>query len=113
MDKQQLFINLVNLAAVDGKFTEEEIQFLVVRAEIWGIPTDEFETALAGLHNEIQLKLPDDKESRIEMLREMIRLMAADGELAETEMGLCAAASASMEISNTEFVAIVDSLLRQ
>ena len=110
-NKQRLFANLVNLAAVDGKFTEEEIQFLVMRAEVWGIPTDEFETALAGLHNEVQLSLPESREERIEMLREMIRLMAADGELAETEMGLCAAASASMEISSDEFAAIVDSLL--
>ncbi len=113
MDKQYLFTNLVNLAAVDGKFTEEEIQFLVNRAEMWGIPTEEFETALAGLHNEIQLNLPDDKTARVEMLKEMIRLMAADGELAETEMSLCAAASASMEISSAEFAVIVDSLLRE
>ncbi len=113
MDKLQLFINLVNLAAVDGKFTEEEIQFLVARAELWNIPNDEFETALAGLQNEIQIKLPDEKSDRIEMLKEMIRLMAADGELAETERGLCAAASASMEISSAEFAVIVDSLINQ
>ena len=38
-------------------------------------------------------------------------LMAADGELAETEKSLCAAASASMNISGDEFVAIVNSML--
>lgn len=112
MDRQQLFTNLVNLAAIDGKFTEEEVQFLVGRAEMWGIPSDEFETALAGINEEITLKLPETKANRIELLTEMIRLMAADGELAETEKGLCAAASASMDITSEEFVAIVDSLTR-
>lgn len=111
MDKQLLFTNLVNLAAVDGKFTEEEIQFLAERAERWGIPSDEFETALAGLHSEIQICLPEAKAERVELLREMIRLMAADGELAETEKSLCAAASASMDISSEEFAVIVSSLL--
>jgi hypothetical protein len=45
------------------------------------------------------------------MLKEMIRLMAADGELAETEKNLCAAASASMEITSDEFNVIIDALL--
>lgn len=110
MDRQQLFVNLVNLAAIDGKFSEEEVQFLVNRAEMWNIPSDEFETALAGLETEIQLKLPEEKAQRIELLKEMVRLMASDGELAETEKSLCAAASASMEITSEEFSAIVDSL---
>ncbi|MGI9519393.1 MAG: hypothetical protein ACR2NP_20245 [Pirellulaceae bacterium] len=113
MEHQQLFHNLVQMAAVDGKFTEEEIRFLVDRAERWGIPNDEFETALAGLDSEIELRMPEKKEDRLEMLREMIRLMAVDGELAEPEKRLCAAASASMEISGSEFAAIVDGLLRE
>lgn len=112
MDRHQLFTNLVNLAAIDGKFTDEEVQFLVDRAERWGIPSDEFETALAGINEEIALKLPEKKSDRVNLLTEMIRLMAADGELAETEKGLCAAASASMEITTEEFEAIVDSLTR-
>lgn len=110
MDRHQLFVNLVNLAAIDGKFSEEEVQFLVNRAEMWDIPSDEFETALAGLEHEIQLKLPESKTQRVELLKEMVLLMASDGNLAETEKSLCAAASASMEFTSAEFTAIVDSL---
>jgi uncharacterized tellurite resistance protein B-like protein len=112
MERAELFSNLVHLAAVDGKFTDEEVQFLVERAERWGIPTDEFETALAGLSEGVQLRLPPDKTARLELLREMIRLMAVDGELADTEKSLCAAASATMEISSAEFAQLVDSMLR-
>ena len=49
MDKIALFHNLVQMAAVDGKFTDEEIRFLVLRAESWGIPSEEFDLAMAGL----------------------------------------------------------------
>ncbi len=113
MDHQELFHNLVQLAAVDGKFTEQEVKFLVEKAEEWGIPNDEFETALAGFEQGIELKMPAEKEDRIEMLAQMIRLMAVDGELAETEKRLCAAASASMEISTEEFTGIINSLLAE
>ena len=113
MDNQELFHNLVQLAAVDGKFTEEEIKFLVEKADQWGIPNDEFETALAGFEQGIELTMPAEKQDRIELLSHMIRLMAVDGELAETEKRLCAAASASMEISTKELADIIDSLLAE
>ena len=113
MDKQQLFHNLVQLAAVDGKFTEEEIQLLVAKAEQWGIPNDEFETSLAAVGGEeIELKIPGDKPGRVELMRQMIQMMAVDGELADAEKSLCAVASAGMEFSAAEFAAIVDSLIR-
>lgn len=113
MDKQKLFHNLVQLAAVDGKFTEEEIQFLVARAEEWGIPTEEFETSLSSLGSgEIELDIPESKKDRLLMMRELILLMAVDGELAETEKQLCAAASAGMQLTSEEFCSVVDSLVQ-
>ena len=59
----------------------------------------------------IELKIPADKLERVEMIKQMIILMAIDGELADTEKSLCAAASASMELSSEEFAAIVDSMI--
>ena len=49
MDYLQLFNNLVNLAAIDGKFTDEEVHILAERAHVWNISSDEFETAMAGI----------------------------------------------------------------
>ncbi len=112
MERLTLFHNLVNLAAADNKFTEEELEFLAVRAENWGISDDEFETAIAGLTTGIaQIHLPTAKRDRVELLREMIRLMAADGELAEVERRLCATASAKMDFTTHEFEEILDSIL--
>ena len=113
-DRTQLFHNLVNLAAADQKFTEEEIAFLINRADNWGIPSDEFETALAGISTgELQLDIPETHEDRVAMLKEMIRLMAIDGEMAEMEKRLCAQASAKMDFNNIQFSEILDEVIRE
>ena len=114
MNKIELFHSLVNLAAIDNKFTDEEVQFLVQRAEQWNIPSEEFETAIAGISTgEIEVKIPDSFENRVLMLKEMIRLMAVDGELAETEKRLCAYASGRMEFSNAQFSQILDEVIEE
>ena len=111
-NKQQLFHNLVQLAAVDGKFTDEEVQVLVRKADLWGLPDAEFETALACLgEGHFELKIPTQRHERVELMKQMILMMAADGELADLEKSLCAAASASMEFTPEEFSAIVENLI--
>jgi uncharacterized tellurite resistance protein B-like protein len=112
MERLDLFNNLVALAASDRKFTEEEIAFLMVRAEDWGISQDDVEASLVLASSpEAELVIPPEREERIELMQEMIRLMAVDGELAEQEKDLCATASATMGFSIDEFNKILDSLL--
>lgn len=104
MDKSEVFRSLVNLAAVDGRFAAEEVAFLVDRAERWGIPSEEFEEAIAGLQSGIaEVTIPESYEDRVELMKEMIRLMAIDGELADEEKKLCARVSANMDFSGPEF----------
>ena len=113
-DRTQLFHNLVNLAAADQKFTDEEVAFLINRADSWGIPNDEFETALVGLSTgEIQVELPENYDERVQLLKEMIRLMAADGEMAEMEKGLCARASAKMDFNSVQFEELLEEVIRE
>jgi len=112
LSQLELFQNLVNLAASDGKFTEEEVLYLARRAEKWGISNDEFESCITGLmEGTLEIKLPDVRAKREELLREMIRLMAVDGQLAAMEKHLCATASARMDFTTTEFKAILDKVL--
>lgn len=114
MERVQLFHNLVNLAAVDGKFTDEEIGFLASRAERWNISHDEFETALAGLTTgEAQVTVPEDPMKKVTLMKEMLRLMAVDGELDELEKRLCAMASAKMDFTTQEFEEILDSVIAE
>jgi uncharacterized tellurite resistance protein B-like protein len=115
MDKKlALFQNLVNLAASDCRFTDEELDFLSERAERWGIGFTEFEAAIGEVSGgQIHIALPESKPGRVQLMQEMIRMMAADGELAEIEKRLCATASAKMDFSNSEFSEILDSVLKQ
>ena len=104
MDNIELFHNLVNLAAADGKFTPEEVEFLATRAEIWNISNDEFETAIAGIsEGNVEVKIPESIHDRRQLMKEMIRLMAVDGELAEMEKRICATASSRMDFTSQQF----------
>ena len=44
MDRIELFSNLVALAASDGKFTPQEIEYLAIKAETWGIESDDVDS---------------------------------------------------------------------
>lgn len=108
----ELFQNLVNLAASDGKFTEGEVLYLAQRAEQWGISNDEFDSCITGLmEGTLEIRLPEARAKREELLAEMIRLMAVDGQLAETEKRLCATASAKMDFTTIEFRQLLDRVL--
>lgn len=114
MNKLQLFTNLVNMASLDEKFTDQEIQFLVSRAERWGIPNDEFETILVGIQEQgPTFELPTSQAERRLLLEEMIRLIASDGELADVEKELLATVSGKMEFSSDEFRLILDDVIRR
>ena len=114
MNKLELFHNLVNLAAADKKFTEEEIKFLIHRANQWGIPDDEFETAMAGIFSgELQMRIPESHEDRVNMMKEMLRLMASDGELAELEKEICALASGRMDFTGQQFNEILNEVISE
>ena len=112
MDPLQLFHNLVNLAAADQKFAEEEIQFLVAHAERHNIPNEEFLTAIHGIEQgAVEIVLPESHEDRVTLLTEMIKLMAVDGEVAEMEKRICAQASAKMDFTSTQFSELLDKVL--
>lgn len=114
MNQLELFHSLVNLAAADNKFTGEEVQFLAQRAERWNISSDEFETAIAGISTgELEVKIPEPYEDRVTMLKEMIRLIAVDGELAEMEKRLCAYASGKMDFTSQQFSQILDEVIAE
>ncbi len=113
MDPVKLFHNLINLAAVDQKFTDEEIEYLIEVANRYNIPGEEFETALTGVREGvIELQLPPGEEDRKKLMTEMIKLMAVDGELSEMEKRLCATASAKMDFTVPQFDEILESVLR-
>lgn len=112
MDRIELFHSLVNLAAADGKFTDHEIKFLADRAEQWDVPKGEFETALAGIsEGNFELKIPESYDDRVNMMKEMLRLVASDGELADMEKHLCSVAAGKMDFTSHEFENVLQSVI--
>ncbi len=112
MVRIELFHSLVNLAAVDGKFTDEEVQFLADRAERWNIPKGEFETALTGIsEGNFEFKVPEDYQQRVEMMKEMLRLVASDGELAPMEKHICSIVAGKMDFTEHEFENVLQSVI--
>jgi len=51
-------------------------------------------------------------EDKVELLKNMMHMMAIDGVLAEEEKRMCAMASAHMGFSSGQFDEILDDLLR-
>jgi hypothetical protein len=104
--------NLLVMAAVDRSFTEREIHFLLNRCVRWGISQQEFARALEyACSDEAELRIPPNKEDRINLLQDLIRVMAADGDLADVEKRLFATAAAKMQFAGPQIDDIIDSVL--
>jgi uncharacterized tellurite resistance protein B-like protein len=104
--------NLLVMAASDGSMTESEINFLTDRAKSWSIPDEEFAAAIRyAISDDAQLVVPARREERVAMLQDLLRMMAADGDLAEVEKNLFATAAVKMGFSNDELTEIIDSIL--
>jgi uncharacterized tellurite resistance protein B-like protein len=104
--------NLVIMASADGALTEREIALLVDRCAELGMGELELEKAVSfALSDEAALKLPTTHPEKIQMLTDLMRVMAADGELSETEKRLFALAAAKMNIDRDEIEKLIDRLV--
>jgi uncharacterized tellurite resistance protein B-like protein len=113
MTPNELFRNLMVMAAADGQLTEEEAAFLSQRAKRWGITEDQFASAMVfSVSKEAVVSIPETHLERRQLLSEMVRMMAADGELAEIEKNLFAVAAGEMQIGADEVDQIIDDVLR-
>lgn len=114
MNALDSFRNLLIVAMADGKMSEAELRLLSHRAAEWGVTDDQFEDVLEeALQGRANLSLPEDPEQRIEMLKEMIRMMAADGQLSETEKQLFAVVSVVLNIDAMQLNTLIDEVLAE
>ncbi len=112
MQEIDLFKNLVVMAAADGSITADETQLLASRAEHVGLTAEEFKTALDfALAGEGSIELPDSDSARKAMLGDLIRLMAADGQLADKEKHLFATVAAKMNLSKDDLNSVIDTVV--
>ncbi len=100
MERFEMFKILMLMAAADNKFTDEEVQLLALRSHRWGLTDEQFTEALQfAKAGPSSLRLPESRADRERLLRELLEVMAADGELAPVEKKLYAVAATAMGLS--------------
>lgn len=89
-DQQRLgqLKNLVMLAAADGHVTDSELAVLVAVASRENITPEEFNRVIEN-PDSVTINLPDDEDTKLAYLRDMVAMMMVDGELDEQELAIC------------------------
>lgn len=105
--------NLVIMAAADGSLTEQEIALLIDRCGHLGLQEEDLEKAIAYAQGgQATLRLPTNRDDQKNLLAELMRMMAADGQLMEVEKQLFALAAAKMGIDKLDLETIIDKLVK-
>ena len=104
---------LLTMATADGSISSQELQLFAHRAMEWGITDDEFENILdEAVKNVTPLpEIPKDAETRSGLLRELVYMMAADGQMHSTERQLFAVIAAQMDVTEAELNGIIDAAI--
>ena len=89
-EKQRLgqLKNLVMLASADERFTDSELAVLLAVASRENITPDEFNKVIED-PDSVKIELPEDEETKLSYLRDMVAMMMVDGELDEQELAIC------------------------
>ena len=105
--------NLIVMAVADGSLGEHELTLLSERCEELGLSEQDLRAAIRfALSDDAALQLPREPEAQESLLSDLIRMMAADGRLTESEKRLFALAAAKMEISDERLNHLIDTLVR-
>lgn len=80
--------NLVMLASADERFTDSEMAVLLAVASRENISPEEFNRVMEN-PDSVSITLPEDEETKLVYLRDMVAMMMIDGELDEQEMAIC------------------------
>lgn len=120
MSKEQLskrrrqLRNLVVMALADGSLGEREVNLVADHCVDLGLDEYDLQKAVEfGLGDDAALELPNEDSERKGLIRDLIRMMAADGKLEEGEKRLFALAAAKMSLSATDVEQLIDETLRQ
>ncbi len=114
MERLDLLKNLVVMSSADGSLSEEEIALLIDRCSALGLTEDDLEKAISfALSSQASLALPKERSEQEAVLEDLMRMMAADGQLAESEKRLFALAAAKMGFPAEDLESLIDKLVRK
>ncbi|MFO0941744.1 MAG: TerB family tellurite resistance protein [Pirellulales bacterium] len=113
MDSFDRLKNLAVMSAADGSLSENEIALLVDRCHELGLTEEHLEKAIAfALSRQATMALPTDLNEQESVLEDLIRMMAADGQLAESEKRLFALVAAKMSFPTERLDSLIDRLVK-
>lgn len=112
MSNQHHLRNLLVMALADGALSEREVHFVTDRCVELGLHEDELRDAVRyALEDSAALALPKDVTEQETLLADLIRMMAADGALAENEKRLFALAAAKLGYDNAKLDALFEKVM--
>ena len=110
--RRQHLRNLVIMAFADGSLGEREVHLVADRCRELGLDEYDLQKAIEfGLGEAAVLTVPESSEERESLVRDLVRMMAADGHLDEGEKRLFALAAAKMSISASDVERLIDETL--
>ena len=80
--------NLVMLASADERFTDSEMAVLLAVVSRENISPEDFNRVMEN-PDSVDIVLPEDEETKLAYLRDMVAMMMIDGELDEHELAIC------------------------
>ena len=79
---------LVMLASADERFTDSEMAVLLAVASRENISPEDFNRVMEN-PDSVDIVLPEDEDTKLAYLRDMVAMMMIDGELDEHELAIC------------------------
>lgn len=114
MDPNVRLRNLMVMALADGSLGEREVQFVTDRCAELGLGEHELRDAIRyALEKSASIQLPDDPADGESLLGDLLRMMAADGMLEESEKRLFAICAAKLGFGSQEVDSLVDRLMKK
>lgn len=111
VERTEQLRNLVVMALADGSLGVDELALLVERCAELGLDEEELREAIQfALSDSASLRLPSDPVDQEALLVDLLRMMAADGQLNETEKRLFALAAAKMNYGAEQINQLIDRL---
>ncbi len=111
--RRQQLRNIVVMAFADGSFGEREVNLVADRCAELGLDEYDLKKAIEfGLGDEAAVALPSEPDDKVDLIRDLIRMMAADGRLDESEKRLFALAAAMMSMTAADVDEIIDATLK-
>ncbi len=111
MKPQEHLRNLLVMALADGSLCEREVNFVTDRCLQLGLGEDELRQAIRyAMDDSAAVSLPTDAIAQDSVMNDLLRMMAADGQLAEPEKRLFALAAAKLGYDTARMDSLLDRL---